>query len=223
MSTFIYRFISISSSVVIFLLAGRPLLQAQLYWQQTAVERTAVTGASEVEARFGFKNPSKQAVRILAVTSSCGCTTATADKASYAPDETGVITARFTIGDRVGRHVKVITVQSLPTPSEDEANGRPEVVPQAVTSKELTLTVDIPEVLKVNPAFVVWQLGEEAQPKRIQIEASSDWPVADLKVSVGAAAVRAEVETREPGRVFEIVVVPESTASTMSVVIQITA
>ena len=82
-------------------------------------------------AEFSFANVGEQTVNILEVKSSCDCTTIDLPKKAYGR---GLITAIFTIGDRVGSQLKRITLR---TDSPDE----PLV--------ELTLHAMIPEMLKV--------------------------------------------------------------------------
>ena len=84
--------------------------QAGLNFEATSLEVKAESGAAILTVKFPFKNTGDQKVTIFAAESDCGCTTAGLEKKDYAPGESGVITANFTIGNRNGPQVKQIRV-----------------------------------------------------------------------------------------------------------------
>ncbi len=85
---------------------------AGLTWEQQHIKRVATAADEQAVAAFAFTNTGEDPVTIASVTTSCGCTTASLEKQTYAPGETGRIEATFTFGDRVGKQVKRITVKT---------------------------------------------------------------------------------------------------------------
>src|SRR5690606_40952049 len=113
--------------------------------------------AEQAAAAFRFVNEADHPVTITRVRSSCGCTVATLDKTVYQPGERGEIRVTFRFDDRVGRHTKRITVE---TDEADASAGPPRT--------DLTLTVDIPELVRLTPPALHWTLpreGEGSEPE----------------------------------------------------------
>jgi hypothetical protein len=73
----------------------------------------------KVTHEFAFENAGKSDLTISDVKPSCGCTTATPEKATYKPGEKGVIPVTFDSGRFSGVFSKTITVTS-----NDEANPK---------------------------------------------------------------------------------------------------
>lgn len=109
----------------------------------------------EFTAKFPFKNDGEETVKILAVNSSCGCTTPTLAKKEYAPGESGEITAKFDFGSRTGHQQKKITVIT----DGDQGNER----------TVLRLSVEIPRVIDLEPRVLMWK-GEGIGPKSIKVK-----------------------------------------------------
>ena len=88
-------------AIVLLLIASFNILQAELVWEKTFITLKARSDDTVLEAVYKFTNKSDLPVKIEKVKSSCGCTTATTDKETYAPGERGLLKAVFTVGDRV--------------------------------------------------------------------------------------------------------------------------
>lgn len=145
-----------------------------------------------VEVAFGFRNPSSRTVTIRRVDTNCDCLTAITDRADYPPGATGVLTARFTVGERTGPYTRTITVAT------DEP-GPPQ---------RLTLEFEVPAAAKVEPARLEWAAG--AEPRELTADVR---PVAGLEIYLdaavpGATAFAARLETVEPGRHYRLHVRP---------------
>jgi hypothetical protein len=113
-----------------------------LTWERQDATIDAAPGQELVEAAFPFRNATDRPIRITRIRSSCGCTTASLDDRLIQPNprnEHETLTARFTLGDRVGQQVKRITVYT----------------DHPVTT--LTLRVNIPHVLRPQPALLIWR------------------------------------------------------------------
>lgn len=89
-------------------LAALPL--HALEWERTLIEAKPAAGSEVVRVQFSYRNASEKVVRILGVSTSCGCTEASADASEVAPRGAGVLHVLFTIGQRSGPQEKVITV-----------------------------------------------------------------------------------------------------------------
>lgn len=90
-----------------------------------------------VSHTFNFKNISDKTVKIT-VAASCGCTVAGLEKDTYAPGETGKITATFNPQGRNGSQTKVLTMTVLD--------------PQGVFAQQtMTVTANVKALVTVEP------------------------------------------------------------------------
>jgi hypothetical protein len=178
-------------------LPGR--VRAELTWTKKTVELTADANASVVEAKFHFINSGKTAVDIRQIESSCGCTTAELEQRHYEPGASGDIVARFTVGSHVGLQTKTIAVTS----SDRE---RPTM---------LTLAVQIPEILRITPAFVAWKHGEEAKTKQITLELLQDTPITSIAAQSSSPAMNVVLQTLVKGHKYRLDLTPAQTDQTL--------
>ena len=176
-------------------LACRSPARAELAWKQRVVELRADAQSTVLEARFPFTNAGTKAVDVTQVESSCGCTVVSLEKRHYEPHESGEIVAKYTVGSQVGEQNKTVQVQTN--------DGRPPTV--------LTLDVHIPQILSIQPPFLVWRHGESPDPKTIRVEVAQDTPAKDVAVQSTAVGFRADLVPSVPGRKYELTVRPLST------------
>jgi Protein of unknown function (DUF1573) len=182
--------------------------QAGLNFEATSVDVKAESGAAQLAIKFPFKNTGEKKVTIFAAESDCGCTTAGLDKKEYEPGESGVITANFAVGDRVGPQVKQIRVRA-----SDQTE--PHI---------LTFKTNIPLFARVQPQFVYWANGEPATPKSMIFElADNNTPIEKLTATSNNPAIRPEVREIEKGRKYEIAVTPGATEKFLLATIQLSA
>jgi hypothetical protein len=151
--------------------------RAQLQWETIRAEVTAKLEQRSVEAVYRFKNAGAAPVRIDAVHTSCGCTTAGLSKTTYAPGEVGELRVRFDTTGRSGEQRKTITVTSDAAPT---------------TPTQLTLVVALPEPLTVEPRLLLWSRQGEPSTKRFTVRTAS----AEDRVEVQADNPAFVVETR---------------------------
>ncbi|MEI8341714.1 MAG: DUF1573 domain-containing protein, partial [Verrucomicrobiota bacterium] len=109
----------VAGAAVLFCLM--PPARAQLKWNRKFADLHASPEDNQVEVRFPFVNAGNYPVTVQKLKSSCGCTTASLSKASYAPGERGEVVALFEIGNRTGFNEKNVTVTT------DDSSG-PETV-----------------------------------------------------------------------------------------------
>lgn len=125
-----------------------------LRWEATEVSIEAPPLAEVVEGTFTFTNTTAEPVTIADVHSSCGCTVPELAKRTFAPGESGKLRAVFTLGDRVGPQEKSIQVTTA-APAQSHT--------------VLTLRVEIPKLFEVSPYFVIWNCGDPATPRSIDV------------------------------------------------------
>ncbi len=183
---------------ILFLLCFASTASAQLKWDKKEFEYHATLQDTNSVARFTFQNAGDYPVTIASVTTSCGCTTATLDEKKYAAGEKGEITADFKFGNRVGKQEKTIVVQT------DD--------PKELTVL-LKMNVFIPEIMKINPAFVYWQKDEEKKAKTISIKILDDQSVRITKVKPSNEKFIVELKVIEEKKEYAIEITPKDTST----------
>lgn len=174
------------------------IARAELTWTNKVAELKADARTTDLEAKFHFTNTGRQPVDVRQIESSCGCTTAELTQRHYAPGESGDIVARYTVGNHVGLQTKTIAVFT----SDRES------------PTTLTLSVQIPEILRIAPPFVAWKHAEAAKPKIISLEQLQDAPVDDISVQSSNAGISVALQTLIKGRKYRLDVTPAQTAET---------
>ena len=182
--------------ILTFLVIGFAVsVRAELVFEQTQIELHPAIGDDTAVAHFKYENKGDKPIAIKSVNSSCGCTAASA-KPTANPGEKGEVTATFKIGDRIGLQQKAIMVVT-----DDPAHP----------STTLTLKVDIPKVLDLQPTFVFWQSGEAVKPKTIIAKAGKDVTLKNLEVASSSPDFTTKVEPGTAPGQFQINVEPRQT------------
>jgi len=193
---------------LIFAIASNALFlagaQAELVFEQTAIELHPAIGDEKAVAHFKYQNKGDKAVAIKGTTTSCGCTAATA-KQSAEPGEKGEVTATFTVGDRVGTQQKIITVTT-----DDPAHP----------ATQLHLTVFIPQLLELQPGIVFWQPNESPAAKTIVAKVGKDASVTNLEVTSSSPDFTTKVEPGTGGE-FKINITPKETDKALTTMVTI--
>lgn len=70
---------------VFLLMLAAPSAFAQWQWPKLQVEKPAAVGEVSVTGTYAFTNVGEQPIALTQVRTSCGCTAATLDKTTYAP------------------------------------------------------------------------------------------------------------------------------------------
>jgi Protein of unknown function (DUF1573) len=182
--------------LVVALIAGLASpANSELVWEQTQIELHPAVGDDTAIGHFKYQNKGDKPIAIKSVTTSCGCTAASA-KQSADPGEKGEVTATFKIGDRTGVQQKAITVLT-----DDTTHP----------STTLSLKVVIPQVLELQPTFVFWQAGEAPKPKAIVAKAGTGVSIQRLDVSSSSPDFVAELEPGSSPNEFRIKIEPRQT------------
>ena len=178
---------------LLFVFAGSAF--GQLTWETTERTFNSKPEDKEVIAKYKFTNTGAETVKIQNVRTSCGCTTAALNKSDYAPGESGEIEAKFTFSGRTGRQEKSIIVTTTARPEQPTM---------------LRLHVYIQETVKIEPQFVLWQLGEEPAPKVIHIAVAQDAAAKIVSVTSDNPALKVKLTELKPGKVYEVQITPDS-------------
>ena len=168
---------------------------AGLQWENTTLDFQAELGDKKLSGTYKFTNTGKEDVVIDYVKAACGCTTTSLTKKVYAPGESGEIEATFTVGKKVGKQHKLITV----------------VCNNGVERYTLSINANIPQLLKIHPYALLWKKGDPLTSKKIDVKVMINDPVNITLISNSADFV-SKVETIEKGKHYTITVTPVSTA-----------
>lgn len=174
-----------------------------LQWEQGVIELTAIPRQEKVAATFRFRNTGANPITIRSIKSSCDCTTAELGKKTYAPGEAGQVDVVFKLEGRTGAQEKFITITT-----DDEA-ALPSV---------LTLRVDIPLLVKIEPRLVAWRVGGDGGDggeKHVEITAGAVSSIKIVDVQSEQPAFEVRVETVEANKHHRLIVKPRSIEETV--------
>lgn len=171
-----------------------------LEWKKTTIDYQAKPEDESVTALFHFANTGSAPLNILSTKTSCGCTVAQLDKQVYAPGELGTIKVVFTFEGRSGHQTKGIQVIT-----DDPAN--PIVL--------LTLNVEIPAFVSVEPQLLFWTRGETPVAKSAIITVLGPVQVFILKDECSNPSFDYTFTKMEDGKRYRVSVTPKDTTNTM--------
>lgn len=171
--------------------------QAALDFKETLKEVHAPADAKTVTADFEFTNRSDKPVTVAKVDPTCSCISVKIKdgKLRYAPGESGLIRAEFDMGNFSGVVDKVVAVWL-----DDDPADKPSVA--------LTVRVNIPVLISVEPKTVKWDVGGKGEPQVIQIVMNHSSPVRVTAVNSSSKAFKHELKSIEDGKRYELAVTP---------------
>ena len=70
------------------------------------------------------------------------------------------------------------------------------------------LLVDIEDQIRIQPELVLWRVGEQADPKKIEVTVADDAPVKIVSVLSDNPSIKAELSELKPGKKYEIQITP---------------
>jgi rhodanese-related sulfurtransferase len=178
-------------------LAAGEFSRTRLHWDSPIQELTTGPADETISAEFAFRNEGPQAIRVLSVTTSCGCTTAKAEKTIYKPGEQGTIRVILTKRDLVGLREERVFV----TTDEPE---NPEIT--------LQFKVTISAPLKITPRLLVWGFGEKATMKTITLEIPPEQEMDIIGIESVPDAFSAKTVLDKGSQIFLVHIVPRMTA-----------
>jgi hypothetical protein len=168
---------------------------AELKWETQEQTFHAKASEKQVIAKYRFTNTGKEPIKIENVKTSCGCTTAGLKKTEYAPGESGEIEAKFEFGGRTGKQEKGIAVAVAGVP-------QPTI---------LRLLVDIEEPVKMQPQFVIWNVGDKPNAQIIRLTVADDVPAKILSVESDNPMIKTQLTPQQNGKAYELQITPSDT------------
>lgn len=155
---------------MLLVLAAKAPCTAALEWKTTDQELKTAVGQAQAEAVYPFRNTGDRPVRIISLDPSCRCVTAEPDKAVCGPGESDEIRVDVALAGFSGRIWRSVAVET------DDPDQR---------YTNLTLTLDLPKPVSIEPRFIYWRIGDPADAKRVEIS------LADPKITI-LGAVKSE-------------------------------
>ena len=177
-----------------------------LVWESKDADLHPSLSDKEAVAHYKYKNTGDKPVKITSVHASCGCTTAALAKDVVGPNESGEITATFTIGNRMGVQMKTITVVT------DDQPEQPTL---------LHLKATIPQLLEIMPTFLFWSANDTLEPKTITVTVGPDFSVTKLKVTATDKSIATEVVPVPGEKTFRIKVTPTESGRPVNAALKI--
>lgn len=198
----VFKFLLVFIAILIpFFLFGN------LEWETKSIYYKATLYEKEMSAVFPFKNSGDTKIRIIEISSSCGCTVVKKPKVLYKPGERDRITATFTFGERVGRHTKFIEVKY----GNDISTH----------SDRLTINAQIPEKIRITPRLLRWKFTKPAIQNQVQIFVSPALGYRLRGVSSIRDGVNTSIETIDNSGNYIIKIHPGILSSTERFVVNV--
>jgi hypothetical protein len=151
-----------------------------------------------VTADFPFTNKSDKSVLIAKSDPGCSCLKVeiSGGKLKYAPGESGVVRTTFEMGNFSGTVDKMVALWI-----DDDAPDKP--------SKQLTVRVNIPVLVGIEPKTVKWDVGAKPEPQTIQIRMAEGKLIHVVGVKSSSETFSCEVKTLEEGQKYDLIVTPK--------------
>jgi hypothetical protein len=193
-------------SVLLFFLCLVAPALAQLKWDQPKQTLTPSPGEKVVTAKFSFTNLGPSPITIIDIRPSCGCTTATLAKKEYAPGESGEIEAKLNFAGHVGHQEKWIYVTT------NVAGSEPAL---------LSLAVDIPPEVTIQPEFVMWRVGDPIEPKTMRVVIPEGIPARMIAAQADNPTMQVQLREVQAGKEWEVKVTPTTTREAIKAMVTI--
>jgi hypothetical protein len=165
-----------------------PLARAKLEFAETELLLRPRLGEAEARGEFRFKNTGAKPVSISRVESDCLCTVPARPAEAIAPGAEGVVPVVFKVGQRRGRQVSVLRVES-------EGGG----------AQTLRLVVEVPARVVFAPRVLHFR-GAEKEPKTATLTYAAEAKAELVDVVVSSPAFIVEGKPAiESGGVLRVV------------------
>ena len=183
-----------------------PVKHGVASFDTTVFEYHARPEEDVLHASFVMTNSGEGPITITGLDTSCSCLDVRSDKKIVPPGEKALIEADFSLSKLAGTAEKFVYVKT----------NLPEF-------KELRLSVrvTIDPLFEIEPKMLDWVVGERPEEKRIKFRILRDEPVNIISATSSRPSVSVCVNAIEPGKVYELILKPESTDDTMLGMIRI--
>lgn len=151
-------------------LALASALRAALEFEATEIVLKPALGEKQLTAEFKFKNTGNAPVSVTRVQSGCGCTVPEKPTDPIAPGASGVIPVVYKAGERQGRQMQGVQVET--------GDGK---------THDLRLVVDLPVRVGFAPRLLLFR-GADAEAKTAAVTYSADPKTELLGVTSQTAA-----------------------------------
>ena len=158
-----------------------------------------------MDVAFAYKNMSSQSVTIRSIQSNCDCLQVGASKVTLAPGESGMVTARFTVGDRIGLYERTITVVSDDVPEP----------------KRLHVRIDVPEAATASPNVLAWPIGAPAEERIVDIRTAAGVKITFFEALPSNSSFRVQLEAVNAGEHYRLRITPASTSAAANAAIRV--
>ncbi|MCW1924656.1 DUF1573 domain-containing protein [Luteolibacter arcticus] len=177
-----------------------PLVAATLKFDETTKEVTIGDDQKTATVDFPFKNGSASDVVIEKHAADCPCAAVGVkdSKLAYKPGESGTIRIVFDLG-KVPETVDKFVSIYLKGDREDHP------------SIKLTTRIIIPVLVELEPKSVIWEVGDNPEPKTVTVTMNGSEPIKLLPLSGTDSRFKREQKTIVEGKKYEIVITPLST------------
>lgn len=165
-----------------------------LTWETSQIHGRLQPGQLEATFTFRATNTSPSPVHIAEIAADCECLSLDQRPRTLAPGESSEFLVRFLPGSRTGKLKKRIYLQ---------IQGEPE-------TQVLTLQIDVPTLVKMDPAALTWNQGGPAHPQVLRLRFQDPaWSVTQAR----STSALFSVETASQGGTTTLTVTPSSTTT----------
>lgn len=172
-------------------------MAAGLDFPETQKEIKAPSDAQTVTADFKFTNTSGKTQTITKYDAACSCMAVqiSGGKLKYAPGESGVVRAKFELGNFSGTVDKVVALWL--------DGDKPES-----PSLQLNVRVHIPVLVEMEPKTLTWDLNGKGEGQTIEIRMTDENPIEVLRVSSASEEFTHELTEVKKGKHYRLQIKP---------------
>ncbi len=181
---------------------------AQLTFVKTEASLALEASHDSTTIVFPFENKSGSEIKIIEVRPTCSCITASADKTAYPPGAKGEVRAVLKVGSATGTIRKSINVST--------ATGETKHPTQ-----KLQVAAEVPEVIKITPSMLEWEIGEDPKPKKLTFAVGYGKTIRIRTVKCSRDNFEVEIIPIKEGKKYELQLTPKDTSAAMLGVLHI--
>ena len=183
-----------------FLALATSLSAAGLKFEKELIEVEAPIDDKSITRDFKFTNDTSETLTIREADAGCSCVAVkvAGAKLAYAPGESGTLRATFELGSFQGTVDKPIHIWLKTDPDEKPSNT-------------VTLRVHIPEVIKLSPKALKWEMDSKPVMQILEVEMDYEKPVHVKSVETSNADFETKLVTVEEGKKYHVEITPKRT------------
>lgn len=179
---------------------------AALQWTQPNIELKAKPGESATIVSFHFRNAGDTPVRILSVEGSCGCMTNKFPSEPISAGKEGQIEMTMSFDGRTGRLTGFAEVKTSVAPDKPD---------------RLSVAVEVPSFLEIEPRTLVWKKNESPGPKRAVMTVVAPEHTTVEGIECSNRSFRATIARTAKPNVYYVDVHASDTSETTSAIVRV--